>query len=89
MKLPTGPSILGLAAVLGTALSSGAIAGTVKGQLTSDGKPVIGAMVTAFAAGDKRRDTVYSDAAGHYSLTVDFAGKIKVRQRAAPCNPYV
>ena len=82
MKLRTGPSILGLAAMLGTALSSGAIAGTVKGQLTSDGKPVVGAMVTAFAAGDKRRDTVYSDAAGHYSLTVDFAGKIKVRVRA-------
>jgi len=82
MKLGTGLSILGLAAMLGTALGSGAIAGTVKGRLTSDGKPVIGAMVTAFAADDKRRDTVYSDAAGHYSLTVDFAGKIKVRVRA-------
>jgi streptogramin lyase len=82
MKLGTGPSILSFAAALGTLLSSGAMAGTVSGQLTSDGKPVVGAMVTAFAADNKQRDTVYSDADGHYSLTVDFAGKIKVRVRA-------
>ena len=82
MKLRAAPSILGLAAMLGTALSGGAIAGTVKGRLTDNGKPVVGAMVTAFAADDKRRDTVYSDADGHYSLTFDFAGKIKVRVRA-------
>jgi virginiamycin B lyase len=81
MRLGTGPSIL-LAAMLGTALSGGAMAGTVSGKLTSDGKPVVGAMVTAFAADNKQRDTVYSDADGRYSLTVDFAGKIHIRVRA-------
>jgi len=82
MKLGSGPSILGLAAILGTALSSGATGGTVSGRVTSDGKPVTGAMVSAFAADNKQHDTVYSDADGRYRLTVDFAGKIKVRTRA-------
>jgi streptogramin lyase len=82
MKLGKAPSILGVAAMLGTALSSSAMAGTVNGRLTSDGKPVVGAMVTAFGTNNKQRDTVYSDADGRYSLATDIAGKIKVRVRA-------
>jgi len=46
------------------------------------GKPLPGAMVTAFSADKQRRETVYADAAGRYTLSVDFAGKLTVRARA-------
>lgn len=57
-------------------------AGTINGTVTDQGKPLPGAMVTAFSADNKRRETVYADAAGRYTLTMDFAGKLTVRARA-------
>lgn len=63
------------------AMSLSATAGTFTGTVTSEGKPLAGAMVTVFDAGKKRRDTVYTDPNGHYSITVDFAGKLQVRAR--------
>lgn len=70
---------LSLAALMATPGSGHA--GTVSGTVMDQGKPLPGAMVTAFSADSKRRETVYADAQGRYSLTVDFAGKLKVRAR--------
>jgi streptogramin lyase len=57
-------------------------AGTISGTVMDQGKPLPGAMVTAFSTDNKRRETVYADATGRYALTVDFAGKLSVRARA-------
>ena len=60
-----------------------ASAAMLTGQVnTSDGKPVAGAMVTAFDAKALRRDTVYTNAAGQFELNVGFQGKMNVRARA-------
>lgn len=67
-------------AAAGAALS--AHAGTLTGTVASGGQPVAGAMVTAIDATQKRRDTVYTDAQGRYTLSVDFAGKLTLRARA-------
>jgi len=64
-------------AALGTAQ-----AGTLHGTVSSGGQPVAGAMVTAIDASEKRRDTVYADAQGRFTLSVDFAGAMTVRARA-------
>ncbi len=81
MKAALTP-VFGLAAAMSAALSGTAAAGTVTGHVISGGKPVAGAMVTAFDETKARRDTTYADAEGKYSLAVDFAGKITVRARA-------
>lgn len=73
------PSLCGIALAL-AALQ--APAGTLSGTVSSEGKPLAGAMVTAFDSAKKRRDTAYTDAAGHYRLSVDFGGPISVRARA-------
>jgi virginiamycin B lyase len=57
-------------------------AATITGSVTTEGRPLAGAMVTAFAPDAKRRDTVYTDAQGHFTLSVDFAGEVNVRARA-------
>ncbi len=82
MKFTGKASAIALAAALSAASCGTAAAGTVSGQVTSGGKPVPGVMVTAFDEAKTRRDTVYTDAHGRYSLTVDFAGKISLRARA-------
>ena len=82
MKLALRPSRIALVAALSGAFCAAAAAGTVSGQVTSGGKPIPGVMVTAFDEAKSRRDTVYTDAEGRYSLTVDFAGKINLRARA-------
>jgi virginiamycin B lyase len=58
-----------------------AAAGTLTGTVASDGKPLAGAMVTAIDAAKERRDTVYTDAQGRFTLKVDFTGKTAVRAR--------
>ncbi|HET8871050.1 MAG TPA: carboxypeptidase regulatory-like domain-containing protein [Aquabacterium sp.] len=55
---------------------------SLSGMVTSNGSPVAGAMVTAFDAHQKRRDTVYTDASGQYTLNIDFDGKLQIRARA-------
>ena len=82
MKLAFRPTGMALAMALGGGLCSPAAAGTVSGHVMSAGKPIPGAMVTAFDEAKSRRDTVYSDADGRYSLTIDFAGNISLRARA-------
>ncbi|AJX33934.1 carboxypeptidase regulatory-like domain-containing protein [Burkholderia oklahomensis] len=63
------------------AASLGVSAGTLTGTVSSDGKPLPGAMVTVFDAAQTRRDTVYTDRNGHYGIAVDFAGSVHVRAR--------
>jgi sugar lactone lactonase YvrE len=65
-----------------TLLALGAHAGTLTGSVTTGGQPVAGAMVTAIDATAKRRDTVYTDAQGRFTLSVDFVGQMTVRARA-------
>ncbi|MBV8500339.1 MAG: carboxypeptidase regulatory-like domain-containing protein [Paucibacter sp.] len=64
------------------AAASCAQAGTIAGTVTTAGQPLAGAMVTAFDGAQKRRDTVYTDALGNYTLNVDFGGKLTLRARA-------
>jgi streptogramin lyase len=70
------------AAVYALIALSAAQAGTLEGRVVSDGQPVAGAMITAIDATARRRDTVYTDAQGRFTLTVDFAGAATVRARA-------
>lgn len=58
------------------------VAGTLTGTVMQQGAPLPGAMVTAFSPDQKRRETVYADSTGHYSLTVDFGGMLNVRARS-------
>lgn len=63
-------------------MSGTALAGTLSGTVqTSDGKPVAGAMVTVWNEARNRKETVYSDAVGRYTLVTSFAGKLQVRAR--------
>ncbi|BAL24262.1 carboxypeptidase regulatory-like domain-containing protein [Azoarcus sp. KH32C] len=74
---------LALAALAVHEFSAPAHAATVlSGRIaTSDGKPIFGAMVTAFNEEKNRKETAYSDASGHYSLPLSYAGKLPVRVR--------
>ena len=81
MKLFRTGSALSLPILTGLALSCAAQAGTLTGVVVDQGKPLAGAMVTAFTADAKRRDTVYTNASGRYRLNVDFAGELTVRAR--------
>ena len=49
---------------------------------TSDGKPVAGALVTLWNEARNRKETVYTNADGRYSLDTGFAGKVSLRGRA-------
>lgn len=72
-----------LPALVLAALPVLAAAATVSGTVTSNGQPVAGAMVTVFETTGKRRDTVYTNLDGRYSLDVGMSGKVTVRARSA------
>ena len=68
--------------LLGLVFSACAAAATLDGSVrTTDGKAVAGAMVTVWNEARNRKETVYSDAAGRYSLPTGFAGTLQVRAR--------
>jgi len=70
---------LGLLALV---FSASASAATLSGYvMTDDGKAVAGSMVTVWNEARNRKETVYSDADGRYSLETGFAGKLQVRAR--------
>ena len=48
-----------------------------------DGKPAAGAMVTVFDAAKEKRETVYTDLAGKYTIRTGYAGALDVRVRLA------
>lgn len=59
-------------------------AASFTGQVTTpDGKPAFGAMVTVFNEAANRRETVYADADGRYTIRTPFEGKLDVRVRMA------
>ncbi|WP_216642212.1 carboxypeptidase regulatory-like domain-containing protein [Pseudomonas frederiksbergensis] len=70
---------LGLLTLLfGASASAATLSGHV---MTDDGKAVAGSMVTIWNEARNRKETVYSDADGRYSLETGFAGKLQVRTR--------
>jgi streptogramin lyase len=81
MSLFTKGSAISLAWSALWALQPTVHAGTVSGTVTAQGQPLAGAMVTVFSTDQARRETVYADRLGHFSLTVDFAGDLTLRAR--------
>ncbi|MBF7729101.1 carboxypeptidase regulatory-like domain-containing protein [Pseudomonas sp. N040] len=65
--------------VLGSSLP--ALAGTISGTVTAGDKPVAGALVTLWNAEKNRKETVYTDDQGHYTLNTGFTGKLVLRAR--------
>ena len=49
---------------------------------TTDGKPVAGALVTLWNEARNRKETVYTNTDGRYSLDTGFTGKVSLRGRA-------
>jgi len=58
-----------------------AAAASLTGQVTADGKPAMGAMLTVFNEAKTARETVYTDADGRYAIRTSFGGKLDVRAR--------
>lgn len=72
------------AACIATAALTGqpAFAGTLAGNVaTSDGKPIAGALVTIWNEAKNRKETVYTDATGNYTLQTGFTGAVVLRAR--------
>jgi streptogramin lyase/cytochrome c5 len=67
-----------VAGVSGPAALAATLAGTVA---TTDGRPIAGAMVTAFNEPMNRKETVFTGADGSYTLRTSFAGKLTLRAR--------
>src|SRR5260370_2753171 len=57
-------------------------AATLSGDLTSDGKPLRGALVTLISADKLTSETVLTDANGHYPLGTAVGGALRRRGRA-------
>jgi len=73
--------------LVGAALAVGApgpaaAAATIKGTVaTTDGRPIAGAMVTAFNEPGNRKETVFTGADGGYALRTSFTGNLSLRAR--------
>jgi virginiamycin B lyase len=65
-------------AVVGPVAAAATLTGTVA---TVDGRPIAGAMVTAFNEAGNRKETVYTGADGGYALRTSFNGKLALRAR--------
>jgi DNA-binding beta-propeller fold protein YncE len=83
MKIKSTEWAVTLALVASSAISNLACAGTLSGNVMTDGKPLAGVMVTVIDPAAKRRETVYTNALGQYTLTVDFGGQLQMRTRLA------
>lgn len=60
-----------------------AVAATFSGTVaTNEGRPIAGAMVTAWSAPKDRKETVFTGADGRYALQTSFAGELTLRARA-------
>lgn len=77
------PAWLTVTALLGQGLALPAQAATVlSGRVTTtDGRPIFGAMVTAFNEDKNRKETAFSDADGRYVLPLSYAGRLPIRVR--------
>jgi virginiamycin B lyase len=58
-----------------------ALAGTISGTVTAGEKPVAGALVTLWNDAKNRKETVYTDDQGRYTLHTGFTGKLVLRAR--------
>ncbi|MEN9435910.1 MAG: hypothetical protein RIR09_565 [Pseudomonadota bacterium] len=59
-----------------------AVSGTLTGTITtSDGKPIAGALLTLWNEAKNRKETVYSNESGAYTLHTDFTGNVTLRAR--------
>jgi streptogramin lyase len=77
-------SLLGVAASLASLIpcAAPAHAATIRGHVaTIQGQPVAGAMVTLWNDQKNRKETVYSDSKGEYTLETAFTGKLALRAR--------
>ena len=75
-------SYLALLALVAGLSGTGALAATLSGTVaTTDGRPIAGAMVTAFNEPGDRKETVFTGADGRYALRTSFAGKLTLRAR--------
>ena len=63
-----------------SATDAASFSGTVT---TPDGKPAYGALVTVFTADQSRRQTVYSNEDGYYTIQTPFDGELGIRVRLA------
>ncbi|MDO9322749.1 MAG: carboxypeptidase regulatory-like domain-containing protein, partial [Pseudomonas sp.] len=72
-------AIAGLFGLVGSAHAA-SFTGTVH---LPDGKPAYGAMVTVFDATKQKRETVYTDEQGQYSIRTGYAGALDIRVRLA------
>lgn len=57
-------------------------AATLSGEVTSDGQPLRGALVTLISADHLTSETVLTDAQGHYALGTRLSGALTLRGRA-------
>ncbi|MBT4521347.1 MAG: hypothetical protein HOC23_15210 [Halieaceae bacterium] len=65
-----------------TALPVNTQAATLTGKVTAQDTPVAGALVTLWNESHNRKETVYTNASGEYSLTTGFSGQLILRGRA-------
>src|SRR5262249_38527283 len=71
-----------LITLIATAYASGLHAATLSGAVaTTDGRPISGAMVTAWNEPKNRKETVFTGADGRYALQTSFAGNLTLRAR--------
>jgi virginiamycin B lyase len=64
-------------------LAGAADAAILSGDVSRDGKPVRGALVTLMSADQLTHETVLSNSSGHYSLATQLSGDLTLRARAA------
>jgi virginiamycin B lyase len=55
---------------------------TITGEVTIDGKPARGAMLTVFTTDKQVSESVFADASGRYRLDTQFQGEVTLRARA-------
>jgi virginiamycin B lyase len=72
--------LVAIAGLLGASAHAASFTGTVS---LPDGKPAFGAMVTVFDAAREKRETVYTDAQGRYTIRTAYAGALDIRVRLA------
>ena len=73
---------IGVPAVAVLALAT-AHASTLTGEVTSNGNPLRGVLITLFSADQLYSETVLTGATGHYKLVTDQHGSLSLRARAA------
>ena len=65
------------------AFAANTTASTITGKVKAQGKPVAGALVTLWNEAHNRKETVYTNSMGAYSLDTAFSGDLILRGRAS------